>query len=142
MSAQPTQLILETWKAKTRTKGCFWHPQVKRLSTAAVRTETALTEAKSKVDGLTRQLQCVQQRIEASDGLERDLKRLGQDAEEMHEKHNRLLADKQVQRRLHPFTKQCYILGCCLWYDPFCETRLVAVNSFWQVLPEYFGGIW
>eukprot|EP00752_Nemacystus_decipiens_P003758 g3461.t2 len=69
--------------------------EVKRLSTAAVRTETALTEAKSKVDGLTRQLQCAQQRIEASEGLERDLKRLGQDAEEMHEKHSRLLADKQ-----------------------------------------------
>ena len=91
----------ERWRATstqlTRIKGLFWSPQVKRLSTAAVRTETALTEAKSKVDGLTRQLQCVQQRIDASEGLERDLKRLGQDAEEMHEKHSRLLADKQVQ---------------------------------------------
>eukprot|EP00903_Cladosiphon_okamuranus_P017656 g16259.t2 len=69
--------------------------EVKRLSTAAVRTETALTEAKSKVAGLTRQLEGVQQRVEASEGLERDLKRLGQDAEEMHEKHCRLLAEKQ-----------------------------------------------
>ena len=65
---------------------------------AAVSTDTALTEARSKVDGLTRQLQCVQQRVEASEGLERDLKRLGQDAEEMNDKFNRLLEEKQVRR--------------------------------------------
>jgi len=72
---------------------------VKRLSLAAVSTDTALTEARSRVDGLTRQLQCVQQRIEASEGLERDLKRLGQDAEEMNDKFNRLLEEKQVRQR-------------------------------------------
>ncbi len=65
---------------------------------AAVSTDTALTEARSKVDGLTRQLQCVQQRIEVSEGLERDLKRLGQDAEEMNDKFNRLLEEKQVRQ--------------------------------------------
>lgn len=66
---------------------------------AAVSTDTALTEARSKVNGLTRQLQCVQQRVEASEGLERDLKRLGQDAEEMSDKFNRLLEEKQVRQR-------------------------------------------
>lgn len=80
------------------TKVQLCSPQVKRLSMAAVSTDTALTEARSKVDGLTRQLQCVQQRVEASEGLERDLKRLGQDAEEMNDKFNRLLEEKQVRR--------------------------------------------
>lgn len=97
MSAQPTfSSHFQNREAETKTKSWFWSPQVKRLSLAAVRTETALTEAESKINGLTRQLQCVQQRIEASEGLERDLTRLGHEAEEMHEKHNRLLADKQV----------------------------------------------
>lgn len=62
-----------------------------------VSTEARLAEAKSKVDELTRQLKCVQQRIEASEGLERDLKRLGQDAEEMTQKSHRLLDEKQVR---------------------------------------------
>ncbi|CAM9220071.1 unnamed protein product [Ectocarpus sp. 6 AP-2014] len=69
--------------------------EVKRLSLAAVSTETALTEAKSKVEGLARQLKNVQQRVEASEGLERDLKRLGQEAEEMHQKSHRVLDEKQ-----------------------------------------------
>lgn len=72
-------------------------PQVKRLSLAAVSTETALTEAKSKVEGLARQLKNVQQRMEASEGLERDLRRLGQEAEEMHQKSHRVLDEKQVR---------------------------------------------
>lgn len=72
-------------------------PQVKRLSLAAVSTETALTEAKSKVEGLARQLKNVQRRIEASEDLERDLKRLGQEAEEMHQKSHRVLEEKQVR---------------------------------------------
>ncbi|CBJ31988.1 conserved unknown protein [Ectocarpus siliculosus] len=69
--------------------------EVKRLSLAAVSTETALTEAKSKVEGLARQLKNVQQRVEASEGLERDLKRLGQEAEEMHQKSHRVLDEKK-----------------------------------------------
>ncbi|CAB1112145.1 unnamed protein product [Ectocarpus sp. CCAP 1310/34] len=69
--------------------------EVKRLSLAAVSTETALTEANSKVEGLARQLKNVQQRMEASEGLERDLKRLGQEAEEMHQKSHRVLVEKQ-----------------------------------------------
>ncbi|CAM9298740.1 unnamed protein product [Ectocarpus sp. 12 AP-2014] len=69
--------------------------EVKRLFSAAVSTETALTEANSKVEGLTRQLKSVQQRMEASEGLERDLERLGQEAEEMHQKSHRVLDEKQ-----------------------------------------------
>lgn len=74
--------------------------QVKRLSMTTVSTETRLVEAKSKVDGLTRQLKYVQQRLEVSEGLERDLKRLGQDAEEMTQKNDRILDEKQVREEM------------------------------------------
>lgn len=63
----------------------------------AVSVETRLAEAKSKVEGLTRQFKSAQLRLEASEGLERDLKRLGQDAEEMTQKSYRVLHEKEVR---------------------------------------------
>lgn len=65
-----------------------------------VSTETRLAEEKSKVDGLTRQLKYVQQRLEVAEGLERDLKRLGHDAEEMTRKNDRILDEKQVREKM------------------------------------------
>lgn len=71
--------------------------QVKRLSIAAVSREAALTEANSKAEVFSRQLKGIQQRLDASDGLERDLQRLGQEAEQMKEKADQLLEEKQVR---------------------------------------------
>lgn len=67
-----------------------------RLSEAACSTEALLTESRSKVEALGRQLKCAQQRLDASGGLEQDLKRLGREAAEMNEEADRKLAEKQV----------------------------------------------
>lgn len=63
---------------------------------AAAGTEASLAEANSKLEGLKRQLKGAQQRIEASEGLERDLRRLGLDAEELQQKSRRVAEEKQV----------------------------------------------
>lgn len=70
--------------------------QVKRLSMAAVSTKASLTEAQSKVEVLSRQLEGAQQQLDASEGLERDLQRLGREAEEMQRKADHSLEEKQV----------------------------------------------
>ncbi|CAM9700612.1 unnamed protein product [Pylaiella littoralis] len=75
--------------------------EVKRLSMNAVSVETRLAEAKSKVEGLTRQFKSAQLRLEASEGLERDLKRLGQDAEEMTQKSYRVLHEKERELEVY-----------------------------------------
>ncbi|CAM9143282.1 unnamed protein product, partial [Hapterophycus canaliculatus] len=69
--------------------------EVKRLSAAVAGTEASLAEAKSKVEWLTKQLRGAQQRVEASEGLERDLRRLGLDAEELQHKSTRVAEEKQ-----------------------------------------------
>lgn len=74
----------------------FAWPQVKRLSMVAVSTEASLTEAHAKVEYLSRQLEGAQQQLDASEGLERDLQRLGREAEEMHRKADQSLEEKQV----------------------------------------------
>lgn len=71
--------------------------QMKRLSMIAVSTEASLAEARSKVEVLSRQLKAVQQQVEASEGLERDLKRLGQEAVEMNQRADNKLEEKQVR---------------------------------------------
>ncbi|CAM9184037.1 unnamed protein product [Scytosiphon promiscuus] len=75
--------------------------EVKRLSTAGADMEAALSEAKSQVEGLMRQLKETHQRIEVSEGLERDLRRLGLDAEEMQQKSHRIVEDKQREIEAH-----------------------------------------
>ena len=62
----------------------------------AVSTEASLTEAHAKVEYLSRQLEGAQQQLDASEGLERDLQRLGREAEEMHRKADQSLEEKQV----------------------------------------------
>eukprot|EP00904_Undaria_pinnatifida_P001842 jgi/Undpi1/11659/HiC_scaffold_36.g13954.m1 len=69
--------------------------EVKRLSMVAVSTEASLTEAHAKVEYLSRQLEGAQQQLDASEGLERDLQRLGREAEEMHRKADQSLEEKQ-----------------------------------------------
>lgn len=64
---------------------------------AAVSAEAMLAEARSKIEVLTRQLQNVHQRVEASEGLERDLKRLGHEAAEMQEISDHKMREKQVR---------------------------------------------
>lgn len=75
---------------------------------AAVSAEACLAEARSKAEVLSRKVEGVQQRLDASEGLERDLKRLGRETEEMHQKAGHMLQEKQVQysavkysRRIH-----------------------------------------
>lgn len=63
---------------------------------AAVSTEASLIEAQAKVEFLSRQLEGAQQQLDASEGLERDLQRLGREAEEMQRKADHSLEDKQV----------------------------------------------
>lgn len=64
---------------------------------AAVSTESSLTEAQAKVELLSRQLDGAQQQLDASEGLERDLQRLGREAEEMQRKADHSLEEKQVR---------------------------------------------
>lgn len=73
--------------------------QVKRLSIATCSTEASLTEARSKVEALARQLKDIRHKLDASEGLEQDLKRLGREAQEMNEDFNNKLGHKQVLRR-------------------------------------------
>lgn len=63
---------------------------------AAVSTEASLIEAQAKVEFLSRQLEGAQQQLDASEGLERDLQRLGREAEEMQRKADHSLEEKQV----------------------------------------------
>ncbi|CAM9112685.1 unnamed protein product [Laminaria digitata] len=69
--------------------------EVKRLSMTTVSTEASLTEAHAKVEFLSRQLEGAQQQLDASEGLERDLQRLGREAEEMQRKADHSLEEKQ-----------------------------------------------
>lgn len=61
-----------------------------------VSIEASLTEAHAKVELLSRQLEGAQQQLDASGGLERDLQRLGREAEEMQRKADHSLEEKQV----------------------------------------------
>ena len=63
---------------------------------ATVSTGASLTEAQAKIEFLSRQLEGAQQQLDASEGLERDLQRLGREAEEMHRKADHSLEEKQV----------------------------------------------
>ncbi|CAM9153518.1 unnamed protein product, partial [Sphacelaria rigidula] len=66
----------------------------------ACSTEALLTESRSKVEALSRQLKYAQQSLNASEGLEQDLKRLGREAAEMNEEADRKLAEKQQEIEL------------------------------------------
>lgn len=74
--------------------------QVKRLSVAAVSTETSLAETQAKLETLTRYLKGVQQKLDVTEGLERDLKRLGREAEEMNKNTSSEAEEKQVRQVL------------------------------------------
>lgn len=63
---------------------------------AAVSAEASLTEARAKLELMSRRLEDAQRRLDASEGLEKDMKRLGQEAVDMHEKAEYKLKEKQV----------------------------------------------
>ncbi|CAM9779321.1 unnamed protein product [Ascophyllum nodosum] len=68
--------------------------EVNRLSLALVSAEASLTEARSKVELLSRQLKNIQQSVEASQGLEMDVERLKKDAEETARKVDQTTKEK------------------------------------------------
>lgn len=61
-----------------------------------VSSEASLTESRCKVQVLTRQVKDVQQRVEASEDLERDIQRLQRDVQDMTEKAQRDIQEKEV----------------------------------------------
>ena len=61
-----------------------------------VSSEASLTESRCKVQVLMRQIKDMQQQLEAAEGLERHIQRLQRDAQDMTEKAQRDIQEKEV----------------------------------------------
>ena len=90
---------IDTFLGKFFLASCFIDlGKVNRLSLALVSAEASLTEARSKVELLSRQLKNIQQSVEASQGLEMDVERLKKDAEETARKVDQTTKEKDVSQ--------------------------------------------